>query len=152
MPIQVQLEDAFEQILDAAEALLKAEVAPGKALADINEVVRGDRDISPKIPALWIYSEPVTNQHRHANYETWTMPLVLAATVEDNEPTKGYRRAAKIAAGARRVLIKDRHLGLGGFVQDAQSARFEASQPWSRRGNLYDAVAVVNVIFTVFEP
>lgn len=157
MPVPTRLDEAFEDILDAVVGLLKTSAdTPGSELEDLRseDIVRGDRDIAPRQPSLMVFAEPALPSQTHAHMEFWTVPVVVLASVEENDPAKGYRQAAKFAAGARRVILRDagRRLGLTNFVQDTQSARFEAAAPWSKRGTLYEALAVVNVIFTVFEP
>ena len=147
------LSTALEEILDKVKELLEAAVGDGKSLAGIKEVIRGDRHrTKPDVPAIWIFADTATVAHPPmALAEKWTVPIVLSAIVKENDVEKGYKGATEFAAKARSVILKDRTLGLRNFVQDTQSARFEASAPWLRQGSLFASNAVVNVIFTVLE-
>ncbi len=146
------LDIAIEEILDSIEDSLKSAAKKNGSLEEVKEIVRGDRHkTKPKVPAVWIFSETATCEHLSSIVENWTLPVILSAIVKEDRPEAGYRKATRLAAKARSEILKERTLGLRKFVQDSQSARFEASAPWLREGSLFAANAVLNVIFRVKE-
>ena len=151
-----RLDDALAGILDGVGDALDAERAdPSGRLADVTNIVRADRATGPpEPPAVWLFTEAATADHRTAGLaETWTLPVVLVAVARNNRDAEvGYRAATSLAARARSVVLADRLTGLA-YVQDVTSARFEPSAPWhsSPKQALYAALAVVSVTFRVQE-
>lgn len=151
---RLRLDEAIERILDAIVERLGDQTGTEGLLAGVEEIVRGDRTKGPaKPPSIWVYLTLSRNDHPPRSLtETWTLPVVLQATVRSQDPEGGYREATKLAARARSTLLLDRTLGLRGFVQDTRSSQFEPSSPEHREGALFAAFAVCDVIASVLEP
>lgn len=149
----MRLDEAFEAIIDSITNMLIAATGGGGLLEEVRAVVRGDRARPrPDVPAVWIFAETANPEHNPTTIqESWSLPVVLAAIVKSEEPEEGYRTASSLAARARSVVLKDRTLGLRQVVQDTRSGRFEPGGPWHREGNLYSAVAVLQVTFRIRE-
>lgn len=149
----MRLDEAFEAIVDAITNMLITATGAGGLLADVSAVVRGDRARPrPATPSLWVFAEAANPVHQPTTIqESWTLPVVLAAIVKSEDPEEGYRLASSIAARARSVVLTDRTLGLRHVVQDTRSGRFEPGGPWHQEGNLYSAVAIIQVTFRIRE-
>ena len=147
----MRLDQAYEAIMDAVANSLDA--ARSGLLDDVTAIIRGDRARPrPSTPSIWVFAETLTPSHAQTTIqESWTLPVVLAAIVKSDTPEAGYRKASSLAARARSVVLADRVLGLRQLVQDTKSARFEPGGPWHQEGNLYSAVAVVQVTFRINE-
>lgn len=148
------LHEALGEILDAVVETLKGANVKGGLLEEVETIVRGDRARPrPSLPGLFVYADVARNEHAHrALHETWALPVIIVATVKnDDDPEEGYREATALAARARSVAItKGRRLGLD-FVQDVASTQFEASGPWMREGSLFLSAATIEVRFTILE-
>jgi hypothetical protein len=149
----MRLDEAFEAIIDSITNMLIAACGGGGLLEGVRAVVRGDRARPrPDVPAVWVFAEMVNPEHNPTTIqESWSLPVVLAAIVKSEDPEEGYRMASSLAARARSVVLKERTLGLRQVVQDTRSGRFEPGGPWHREGNLYSAVAVLQVTFRIRE-
>lgn len=149
----MRLDEAFEAIIDSITNMLIVASGGGGLLEGVRAVVRGDRARPrPDVPAIWVFAEMVNPEHNPTTIqESWSLPVVLAAIVKSEDPEEGYRMASSLAARARSVVLKDRTLGLRQVVQDTRSGRFEPGGPWHREGNLYSAVAVLQVTFRIRE-
>ncbi len=149
----MRLDEAFEAIMDNALAKLQAEQVEGGLLAEVTTIVRGDRARpSPPTPSLWLFGEQATPSHEPTTIqESWMLPLLITPVYQSIDPEVGYRKASEIAAKGRSILLADRTLGLRELVQDVRSGRFEPSAPWHNQGNLYSAVAVLQVTFRIRE-
>jgi len=152
------LDESFEAIMDSVIRKLEAEQAPGKTLSGVKKIIRGDRsEPTPYTPCIWVFGETATPDDNYTTLqERWTQPIALVSVVSNYDTDEGYREATKLAALARSVVIKQRRLSDKDgnplqMVQDIKSARFEPSAPWHKQGNLFSAVAVVDVIFRVME-
>lgn len=149
----MRLDEAFEAVVDAITNMLTAATTGVGLLSDVKAIIRGDRARPrPATPAVWVFAEAANPAHQPTTIqESWTLPVVLAAIVKSEDPEEGYRLASSIAARARSVVLADRTLGLRQVVQDTRSGRFEPGGPWHQEGNLYSAVAVVQVTFRIRE-
>lgn len=152
MPERKKLDEAIEEILDAIRDLVLLQAQDGGTLEGVASVVRGDRTRTGVLtPSVWLFAESARNEHPpRALHETWTFPVVLTSVVKADDTEEGYRKATRIAARARSAVLANRTLGLR-YVQDTRSSRFDAAAPWQREGNLFAAVAVVEVVFTILE-
>ena len=149
----MRLDEAFENIITSIEKKLSEATAEGELLHGVESVVRGDRARPrPPTPAIWIFAEQANPAHEPTTIrERWTLPVVLTAIYQADDPEEGYRRSSEFAAKARSVVLQDRSLGYRDFVQDTRSGRFEPSGPWHTEGRLYGAVAVIEVTFIIKE-
>lgn len=148
-----RLDEAFEEIMTAIKSMLEAECHANGMLAGVEAVVRGDRARpKPPTPCIWVFGETANPSHNPTTIqERWSLPIVLTSIYKSDDPEVGYRKASEFAAKARSIILRDRTLGLRDFVQDTRSGRFEPSGPWHSEGQLYGAVAVVEVTFRIRE-
>ena len=149
----MRLDEAYDAIVDAIVAKLELAKEPGGLLEGTESIVRGDRARPrPPTPALWVFAETATPEHSPTTIqERWQLPVVLAAIFKTDDPELGYKEASRMAARARSVILKDRTLGLRPVVQDTRTSRYEPSGPWHNEGQLYGAVAVLQVTFRIKE-
>ncbi len=151
----MRLDEAFDSIMTKIEEKLSEATAEGGLLHEVKSIVRGDRARQqPLTPAIWIFAEPANPTDASTSIrEVFSLPVVLTAIAQSDDPVEGYSKSSELAAKARSVVLKDKKLvsELRGTVQDTRSGRFEPSGPWHREGRLYGAVAVVNVIFIIKE-
>jgi len=153
MPEIMLLADAIEGVLDGIISLLSAQKTPTGRLPGVSQIVRGDRARpNPIIPAIWVYPDAMTPSNANVTLqEQWVMPILLVSVIKNANPELGYKEATSLAATARSIILKDRTLGSRPYVQDTESGRFEPSGPWYRDGQLFSAVAVVEVTFRILE-
>lgn len=149
----MRLDEAYDAIMGAITSRLESEKSGTGLLSGVTTVIRGDRARPrPATPSVWVFAETLRPGHEQTTIqESWTLPVVLAAIVKDDSPEEGYRAASSLAARARSAVLADRTLGLRTLVQDTRSDRFEPGGPWHQEGNLYSAVAVVQVTFRIRE-
>lgn len=154
MPYRIRLDEAINQILDAIVGAIEAEITEGGLLEGVKTVIRGDRTRpKPDAPSVFVFSDIAqTRETPRTLAETWSMPVIMVATVRETEPEKGYRSATELAAKVRSAVLKDRSLGLRHFVQDVRSMRFDPGGGEYSEGSLFGAAATVEVIFTILEP
>ena len=158
MPVPILLEDAVEEILDAMVSVLEAATEsesspPAVDLSEVATVVRGDRARpQPRNPSLWVFPGLAVADHTtHGLAEAWTMPVTLAALVSSDDPEQGARDCVRLAARARRCVLRDRDLALA-YVQDVVSTRLDPGARTSERNrNLHWADAIVTVRFKIWE-
>lgn len=150
-----QLWESLDAIQDAiADAIVALVAEPGSDIADVKEVVRGDRDRPmPDLPAVWVV--PNTAQMEQATYgeETWALPVSIAALVKGDKPATAVRDAQRIAAHARRAALrletKQAATAAGAQVTDIVSESFDPIARTSERNRtLFWCEAVVRVTFT----
>lgn len=149
----ITLPQAIEEIADAVEALLLAQIAPAGMLEDVATIVLGERTRArPELPAVYAYlSTAAVAQANLALREAWQLPLTLVTLVQEDEPETGWRKAMDYTAKARSVVLENRRLGLA-YVNDIVSTSFEpAYQTQVDNRTIYGAAATVTVRFTVFE-
>lgn len=153
MPELIRLDEALEDIIDAVVDVLQKEVKEEGDLEGVETIVRGDRTRpAPRPPTIWVRClDAIPNHERRSYAEMWALDVLLIAVVKSDDPEEGYRKATALAARARSVVLKDRSLGLRGFVQDVRSGRFEPSGPDLQNDTLIAASAVVQVHFTILE-
>jgi len=149
----MRLDEALEHILTTVESRLRTATEGDGLLSGVEEIVRGDRARPrPATPAVWIFAETANPDHGQSSlHEMWRIPIVLTPIVKSDNPTKGYSEATRLAARARSVILNDKQLGSPSLVRDIKSGRFECSAPWHNDGNLYSAVAVIDVVFILRE-
>lgn len=142
----MRLDQAVEQILDAVASA----VASDPRLAEVRTVVRGDRARPmPQLPAVWVVPEPGTQAaETYGAEESWTLPVSLAALVRADDPERGGRDAARLAALARSAVLAVPRLGLP-FVVEVRSTRIDLAARSERNQNLFWADVTVQVSFVV---
>lgn len=141
------LEEAYEQIVDAAKDRIQARI--DDETLDATAVVRGDREKPrPDPPYLWVVCERLDNTHQDmAIREVWTATLVTAAFIHSDDPETAYVEATKLAMQASGVVIaSDRSLGLS-FVRDVVRANALPSLPDFRTGQRFGALMRLEVRF-----
>lgn len=153
MPIQMRLDEAYEQIMDAIMTALAAENITGGLLEGVNSIVRGDRARPrPTTPAIWVFAETAQPQDTPRTIaEVWELPVSLTAIYKSDDPEVGQTESTKLAALARSAVIKDRQLGGLTFVQDTKSGRFEPNGPQHNEGQLYGSAAQIKIKFVICE-
>ncbi|WP_010174889.1 hypothetical protein [Bacillus coahuilensis] len=146
------LGEAYSEIMDRVIEILKNECNEEGKLPEINRVIRGDRTRGViKPPVLWVYQEQLTHEVITSRMEEWTLPLVLVAVYQSNDPEKGHINSTDIVDRARTIILRDRHLGGLSFVFDVKSGPFEPSSPlFSDKDGVYGAGAVLNIHFKIF--
>lgn len=142
-----RLDEAVLEILDRVRGALSS--AP--ELAEVRAVVGGARARPmPELPAIWIVPEPATQAvETYGGEEAWTLPLGLAAMVGSDDPERGARDAARLAALARRVAL--RALPMPWVIWVRSSRADLAARSDERNRNLHWADVTVEVHFTVEE-
>lgn len=147
----ISMADAFEDIVDAYDSILKAEIKTGGLLENVKTIVRGDRTRpNPTPPSIWIFPQTGLNNQTMSIKEDWELPVQLVAIVKDTDPIQGYYNSFKLAANARSAILKNRKLGVE-CVRDTVSKSFNATQAPNNRKNLYAHFALLNTHFNVLE-
>ncbi len=141
------LDEAVRQVLAAACAAL--ETAP--ELTEVRTVVRGPlaRPL-PELPAIWVVPEPAgQDADAYGPAETWTLPVSLAALVRDDDPERGASAAARLAAAARKAVLRGIPFPWVVWVR-SRSADLAPARD-ERNRNLHWADVTVEVRFSVEE-
>lgn len=142
-----RLDEAVEQVLETVAGAIEAD----EGLAEVASVVLGERARPmPELPAVWVVPEPATQAaETYGAQETWSLPVGLAVVVRSEDPDDGARRAARLAARARRAVLR---AAWPPWVTRVRSVRADlAARSSERNRNLHWADVTVEVRFSVEE-
>lgn len=151
------LADAIEDIRDAIESTLKAEInIDGGTLSDVKTLVIGNKtSAKPVTPTIWVFFNPAIprSETTMLQCETWEMDIVVIGVVYNMVQDEGYTEANKLTARAKKVLLADRTLGFGHgtFFNDIKSKSFDGNNPYFNQGNYFTAAFTGTVVFAVRE-
>lgn len=146
------LDECFEDIVDKVIELLELEIVQGGELENVKSVVRGDRARNrPDLPCLWVFPQQARAEIDTGLTEKWFLPLVFISIVKNHDVELGYREANKIALKARKIIIKNKTLGLRDFVRHTRSTQFQPSGQWQDDKTLFSSGATVEVEFRIRE-
>lgn len=157
MSVAQRMDQAVNSIVDALMSRLEDERSEGGSLEGVESLVRGDRALANvSTPSVWIWPETATAATDMGLAETWNMPVVLAALVQDVEDIeRGFREATRLAGVALQLALDGNpRLDELSWVDDITSLRFEPSGPRNTndRRTLFWADAVVNIRFRRRQP
>lgn len=143
--VDTPLYQHLEEIAQAVLAKLEAARVEGQALADVVNIVRGDRARTDKVrtPALWVFPGPDNIEAAGGQTNDHKIEYIVVALVSDKDPEAGHAAANDLAGRAYTVLLADKTLG--GTVHGLRPVRFEQSYgEWSAQ--VFAAAAVFNAI------
>ncbi len=142
------LPTAIDNVLDAVDTLLRAEIKTDGLLEGVRQVGRMSYELpSPPFPGVWYYAGTMKPVSKNGVRNRWRMPVVLASLTFSDNPQKGSEDATRIAAAAQTTLLKSGNLTCS-CVSLTEPESFEPAAPIDRKQQMYSALAMVMVEFT----
>ncbi|AIF45645.1 hypothetical protein [Virgibacillus sp. SK37] len=143
--------EAYNEIINKVIEILNAERVEGGKLEGVKRIIRGDRTKGViKPPVIWVYQDQITSEEITSRKERKTLPLILVAVYQSNDPEKGHINSTDLVDKALNIVLKDRQLGGFSYIYDIKSGPFEPSSPlFADESGVYGAGATVNILFDI---